>query len=76
MPSWGEVAQILTSLAAVGAFLLSWNNSHKIKEVHAATNGMAKRLEDAVRAGGELTGEAKGRSDERADERARQHPAA
>jgi hypothetical protein len=44
MPSWGDVAQMITALAAVGALLMSWHNSRKIKEVHAATNGMSHEL--------------------------------
>lgn len=49
--SVGDFAQLITSLAAVGALILSWRNSRKIdgqavkiEAVHAATNGMSHEL--------------------------------
>lgn len=48
MPSWGEIAQIITAIAAVGAFLNSWRNSRKIEIVHKATNSMKDELVAAV----------------------------
>lgn len=44
MPSWGEFSQILTGLAAMGAFVLSWRNSRKIDDVKSATNGLTRQL--------------------------------
>lgn len=49
IPSWADLAQILTALAAVGAFILSWWNSRKIEEVRHATNSMKDELVAEVR---------------------------
>ncbi len=40
----GDFAQLITALAAVGALILSWRNGRKLKEVHAATNGLSHEL--------------------------------
>jgi hypothetical protein len=40
----GDIAQIITALAAVGALLLSWSNNRKIEAVHVATNSLTDRL--------------------------------
>ena len=49
MPTWSDVAQLITALAAVGAFVLSWHNSRKIEIVHRATNSMKDQLVAEVR---------------------------
>ncbi len=40
----GDIAQLITALAAVGALLVSIHNSRKIRQVHAATNGLSHEL--------------------------------
>ena len=62
----GEVAQVITATAALGAVFLSWNNSRKIQdnsrkieEVHVATNSLTDRLIASTA----LASEAKGRKD-------------
>lgn len=48
MPSYGELAQIITAAAALGAFLLSWRNSRKIEQVRHATNSLTDRLVEST----------------------------
>jgi len=68
-----DTAQIIVAVSTLlgvagGLFLQGWSlrasllNSKVINEVHTATNGMAKRLEAAAEAKGNL----QGRKDERA----------
>ena len=40
----GDVSQLITALAAVGALAFSMWNTRKIKEVHDATNSMKDEL--------------------------------
>jgi hypothetical protein len=40
----GEAAQLMTAVAALGAMLLSWRNSRKIKEVHLMINSKMSDL--------------------------------
>ncbi len=47
--SMGEIAQLVTAFASLGALLLSWQNSWKIEEVHKATNSMKDELVKEVR---------------------------
>ncbi len=56
MPSYGDIAQILTALAAVGGLLMSWSNSRKIQEVHEATNSMKDELVAATKSDAFQTG--------------------
>ena len=49
MPTYGEISQIITAFAAFGAFLLSWYNSHKIKQVYHATNSLTDRLVETTK---------------------------
>jgi hypothetical protein len=49
MPSWGEIAQILTAAAALCAFVQSWRNSVTITAVKHATNSMKDELVAEVR---------------------------
>jgi hypothetical protein len=60
----GDVAQIITALAAFGAFLNSLRNARSIKEVaihvvkvEAATNGMKSELVNEVRSASFAAGE-------------------
>ncbi len=45
MPSFTEVAQLITAIAAVIAALASMRNSKKITDVHTAING---RMDDLL----------------------------
>lgn len=47
--NWGELAQILTAIAAVGGVVLSWLNRRGIEAVHKSTNGMSERNEQIAR---------------------------
>lgn len=47
--SWGEFAQILTAIAALGGLAISWRNGRKIEAVHQSTNGMSERNEQIAR---------------------------
>jgi uncharacterized membrane protein len=80
MPS-SESAQIImalaTLLASLGALvtsvvssLISLRNARKIEEVHAATNGLTRRLETAANAAGIIQGvkEEKDRREAAADD--------
>lgn len=69
-----DTAQIITAVATLlgvlGGLCLqgvalrrSFKNSKTLEDVHAATNGMAKRLEDAAEAKGNL----QGRKEEKAE---------
>jgi hypothetical protein len=49
MPSWGELAQILTAVAALCAFVQSYRNSVTITAVKHATNSMKDELVREVR---------------------------
>jgi hypothetical protein len=60
----GDVAQIITALAAVGSVWASLRNSARIKQVathvekvEAATNGMKEQLVNEVRAASFAAGE-------------------
>lgn len=61
-----EVAQLITSIAtliaAIGALVMGLRNSHKIEQVHQATNGMMARsdalIAKASKAEGNLAGRA------------------
>lgn len=57
------IASLGTLLVAVVALVNSFKNTKVIEQVHAATNGMAARLENAARAEGNL----QGRADEKAE---------
>lgn len=61
MPTYGEVAQVVTALAAFGAFLLSWWNSRKIEQVHLATNSMKDALVSATGTAAHAAGREEGR---------------
>jgi hypothetical protein len=56
-----EFAPLLSSLAAVGAVLMSFRNSLKIKEVHISINSRMDQLLAAT----QLAAEAKGADEER-----------
>jgi hypothetical protein len=63
MPTWGEIAQIVTAGAAVGALLNSIRNSRKIEVVHKATNSLTDRLVETTK----LASHAEGMKDEKAN---------
>ncbi len=72
MPSWGEIAQIITALSAVSACLLSWRNSRKIEkvdvkveQVHLATNSLQDKLVAATATASKAEGVEQGRAEER-----------
>jgi len=46
----GEIAQLLTALAAVGAVLMSYRNSRKIEQVHISINS---RMDQLLKSSGE-----------------------
>ncbi len=47
--SFGDVAQIITALAAVGAVVASLRNSRKIEEVHISVNSRMDQLIESVK---------------------------
>jgi hypothetical protein len=47
--TFGEVAQLMTAGAALGAFLLSLRNGKKIQEVHLSINSRMDQLLTAAR---------------------------
>jgi len=49
MPTWGEAAQLITALAAVGALLMSWRTNRKVEIVHKATNSLTERLVETTK---------------------------
>lgn len=68
MPSFGEIAQLLTALSAVGALIVSILNRRTIKnvgaaveQVHVATNSMKDELVHEVRESAHAAGFLKGR---------------
>jgi len=62
MPSYSDIAQILTALAAVGGLIISWSNSRKIEEVHKATNSMKDELVAVTKSDAFQTGITEGRA--------------
>lgn len=54
----GEVAQMLTALAAVGSCFVSLRNGRKLTEVHKQTNSIAMRNETMAKEAGILEGKA------------------
>lgn len=42
--SAGDIAQVLTALAAIGSMVLSWRNSKKIEQVRHNTNSLAAQM--------------------------------
>jgi len=48
--TYGEFGQLMTGMAALGAFLNSLRNSRKIEEVRLNTNGKMEELVTEVRA--------------------------
>ncbi len=61
LPSAGEIAQIITAMAALGAVILSWRNSRKIDQVHVATNSMKDALVTATGNAAHAAGKEEGR---------------
>lgn len=66
----GEIAQLLTAIAAVGAMVLSWRSSLKInkvgrdvEKVHLATNSMKDELVKATAAASRAEGVEAGRNE-------------
>lgn len=66
----GEIAQLLTAIAAVGAMVLTWRNSLKInkvgaqvEEVHLATNSMKDELVKATAKASRAEGVEAGRNE-------------
>ena len=44
MPALGEIAQLITALAACGALVVGWLNSRKIQAVHVDINSRMTEL--------------------------------
>lgn len=65
MPSWGEAAQIITALAALGSVVMGWWNNRKIEQVHKATNSMKDELVASVRDASLAKGLKQGREESR-----------
>jgi hypothetical protein len=63
MPTYGEIAQIITALAAFGAFVLSWRNARKIEQVHKATNSMMDKLVETTKTEAHAAGLKEGRAE-------------
>ena len=59
---WGEIAQVLTALAALGAVAASIHNSKKITEIHVLMNSRLTELLSVTR----LAAHAEGAEQERA----------
>lgn len=59
----GDVAQIITSIAALTAAVSSWRNSRKIEQVHKATNSMKDELVREVRIASLAEGRKQGREE-------------
>ena len=59
-----ELPAILIAAASVVTAALTWRNSHKIEEIHTATNGMSKVINAASKQEGIMIGLAQGRAEE------------
>ncbi len=59
----GELSQLITAIAAIGAVIMSWRNGRKIEIVRHATNSMKDELVQVVR----KASIAEGRNIERTD---------
>ena len=60
MPTWGEVAQLITAFAVALTAWSSMRNGRKIEEVHKATNSMKDELVAATRSESHAAGVAEG----------------
>lgn len=67
--TWGEVAQLLTSVAVLGSWVTSLRNSRKLNKVQELTNGMSKAFGEAKRDQGTAEGTAVGLAQGRAEQR-------
>jgi hypothetical protein len=72
MPTYGEIAQILTAVAAIGALLNSLRNGRKLSavvekvdEVHLATNSITDRLVETTKTEAHAAGLKEGRGEQR-----------
>ena len=70
MPSVGELAQLLTAAAAVGAMALGWWNARKIEQVRHATHSLTDRLEQTPRTEAHAAGRKEERESPRGQKRA------
>lgn len=66
MPNLGDTAQLITALAALGAFILSLYNNRKIEQIHVATNSMKDALVAATGDAAHAAGKEEGRVEEEA----------
>ncbi len=64
-PTWGDLAQIITAFAAMGAFILSLRNGRKIEIVRHATNSIKDELVAEVRRASHAEGLKEGRDEPR-----------
>jgi hypothetical protein len=46
---WGDLAQMITAIAAIGAVCMSYRNSRKIEDVHISINS---RMDQLLKASG------------------------
>lgn len=44
MPSYGEIAQIITAISAMSALIVSFWNNRKIKDIHVSINSRMDEL--------------------------------
>ncbi len=58
MPSLGDISQLMTAIAALGALYLGWRNSRKLEIVHKATNSMHDEIVGLTRRDGIVEGRA------------------
>jgi hypothetical protein len=61
--NWGEAAQLITAIAAVGAVSMSYRNSRKIEQVHISINS---RMDQLLKTSGDAM-KAEGVAEERAN---------
>jgi hypothetical protein len=61
----GDVAQVLTAIAAIGALLMSYLNSRKIQAVHIDINSRMDQLLTATDQASRAAGVEQGRKEQR-----------
>lgn len=59
-PTYGELAQLVTAVAAIGAWVSSLLNRRKIKDVHNLTNSRMTELLGEVKVSSHAEGKAEG----------------
>ena len=62
MPSWSELAQLLTAIGVIATAWQSWHNGRKIELIRHATNSMKDALVAATGKAAHAEGVAEGRA--------------